>query len=206
MMQLLKFISFIVLVSGLLACSHQLSKPIINANVNSNLVEIPDQAAQDFKNAISLINQQKLDEAIVAFELMIQAYPQLSGPYANLGAIYSQMKNWELAVNYLERAKAKNYRNYKILSQLGLAYRHMGEFKKAEEAYVQAINFEPNADFNYLNLGILYDIYMGDLSRAKIQYEKYQSLQSEPDRNVSGWIVDINRRSESAMQVAGDGQ
>ena len=46
----------------------------------------------------------------------------------------------------------------------------------------------------YLNLGILFDIYLQDLVKALQEYEKYQSLTQQEDSQVAGWIVDIQRR------------
>ena len=203
MMPLLKYISLILLIT---ACSHQGMKKTIDANVDSQLVEIPPQAAIDFKKAIELVNEDKLDAALDAFLLMTKNYPQLAGPYANIGVIHSRNKKFEKAEAFLLIAKDKNKTNHKVMNQLALTYRHQGKFDLAKAEYELAINQSPTTADYYLNLGILYDLYMGDLNNAKVYYEKYQSLQSEDDRNVAGWIVDINRRTPNTVQVAGDGQ
>ena len=46
----------------------------------------------------------------------------------------------------------------------------------------------------YLNLGILYELYLGRLPEALAAYRQYQSLSSEPNRKVVGWVVDLERR------------
>ncbi len=204
MMPLLKFTkisAFLLLLSG---CAGQQVQTTVDANVESKIIEIPAQAASEFKIAISLMNQNKLAEALKAFEAMSQAYPDLSGPFANMGVIHSRQGNWEKARDALTLSVEKNKQNIKALNQLGLAHRHLGEFKEAEKAYLQAIQFAPSSSQSYLNLGILYDIYMGQFVKASNYYEKYQSLQNEPDRQVAGWIVDINRRAGIKSQIAGD--
>jgi Flp pilus assembly protein TadD len=204
MMPLLKFTkisAFLLLLSG---CAGQQVQTTVDANVESKIIEIPAQAASEFKIAISLMNQNKLAEALKAFEAMSQAYPDLSGPFANMGVIHSRQGNWEKARDALTLSVEKNKQNIKALNQLGLAHRHLGEFKEAEKAYLQAIQFAPGSSQSYLNLGILYDIYMGQFVKASNYYEKYQSLQNEPDRQVAGWIVDINRRAGIKSQIAGD--
>lgn len=204
MMPLLKFTkisAFLLLLSG---CAGQQVQTTVDANVESKIIEIPAQAASEFKIAISLMNQNKLAEALKAFEAMSQAYPDLSGPFANMGVIHSRQGNWEKARDALTLSVEKNKQNIKALNQLGLAYRHLGEFKEAEKTYLQAIQFAPGSSQSYLNLGILYDIYMGQFVKASNYYEKYQSLQNEPDRQVAGWIVDINRRAGIKSQIAGD--
>jgi tetratricopeptide (TPR) repeat protein len=204
MMPLLKYTSISALIFLLAACTGQQVKSTVDANVESQIIEIPAQAAKDFKVAIELMNQNKFDEALTAFENMTQDYPELSGPFANIGVIYSRQENWEKARDALKISVSKNTHNIKALNQLGLAHRHLGEFKQAEDAYLQAIKAVPNASQSYLNLGILYDIYMGQFVKASNYYQKYQSLQSEPNRQVAGWIVDINRRAGIKSQIAGD--
>ena len=203
-MRLLKFINCAVLFSLLGACAGQQVKSTVDANVESKIIEIPDQAAVDFKIAIGLMNQNKLSEALTAFEKMTQSYPELAGPYANIGVIYGRNGDWEKARDALLISSQKNDKNTKVLNQLGLAYRHLGEFKQAEASYYKAIELDASMAQSYLNLGILYDIYMGQFVKASDYYQKYQSLQSEPDRQVAGWIVDINRRAGIKSQIAGD--
>lgn len=200
---LLKFINIGVLLL-LAACAGKPVNTGVDANVESKIIEIPTQAARDFKAAIQLMNKNKLEQALTAFEKMTQEYPDLAGPFANIGVIYGRQGKWEKASEALEISVNKNNKNIKIINQLGLAYRHLGEFKKAEAAYLSAIEIAPNIPQSYLNLGILYDIYMGQFVKASNYYQKYQSLQVKPDRKVSGWIVDINRRAGIKSQIAGD--
>lgn len=204
MMQLLKFTSTVALLALLAACAGQQVNSTVDANVESNIIEIPTQAAIDFKIAIGLMNQNKLDDALVVFEKMTQDYPALSGPFANIGVIHSRNGEWEKARDALLISTKKNGKNIKVLNQLGLAHRHLGEFTQAESTYLSAIKAEPNTSQSYLNLGILYDIYMGQFVKASDYYQKYQRLQNEPDRQVAGWIVDINRRAGIKTQIAGD--
>lgn len=201
---LLKFISVVFIAYSLLGCSHNQTTKYIDAQVSSTIVEISPQAATDFTNAIALMNAQKLDQALDAFKLMTQDYPELSGPYANLGVIHSRKKNWNDAEAYLLKAYDKNKQNYKALTQLAYVYRNMGKFNKAKNYYEMAIEASPSSPEIYLNLGILLDIYMGDLSQARLHYEKYQSLQPNKNRTVEGWIVDINRRGSPYPQVVGE--
>lgn len=167
----------------------------VDANVESAIIEIPSQAAHDFKVAIGFMNEQKFDLAEKHFIKMTVDYPLISGSFANLGIIYSQRKEWDKAEAMLKQASDKNSKNIKILNQLGYVYRQQGTFDKAEECYLKAIELDPSDSAAYLNLGVLFDIYMGKLVKASEYYQKYQGLQGTPDRRVAGWIVDINRRA-----------
>ena len=194
----------IALVTLVVGCSSGQVKPKIEANVKSEVIEIPAQAAVDFKKAIDLLNNDKLSNAENAFKKMIELYPQLAGPYANLGVIYSRQGKWAEAKDTLISGNNKNSKNIKILNQLGLVYRKSGDFSGAEKSYLAAISAKPNNAAAYLNLGILYDIYMGKFAKASGYYQKYQAMQTNPDRKVAGWIVDINRRAGIKTQIAGE--
>lgn len=200
---LLKYINISICLF-LAACAGNQVKTSVDANVESQVIEIPKQAAKDFTVAIGLMNQGQLEQALTAFIAMTEAYPMLSGPYANIGVIYSRQEKWEEAVQALNTAVDKNPKNTKALNQLGFALRHQGDFDGAEKAYLKAIKVDSQFAESYLNIGILYDIYMGKFVKASDFYQKYQSLQTEPDRQVAGWIVDINRRAGIKSQIAGD--
>lgn len=209
-MPLLKFISLTVFILSITGCATtNSSNQKVDANVESMIIDIPDQAAVDFKLAIDHMNNKRFDLAELAFIKMNNDYPLLAGPYANLGVIYSQNKQWDKAINMLSKALTKNSKNVKIANQLGYVYRQKGDFENAEKQYLNAIKLDPNDGAGYLNVGILYDIYMGKLVEASGFYQQYQTIQSEPDRRVAGWIVDINRRVGSVnkkSQIASEAQ
>ena len=46
----------------------------------------------------------------------------------------------------------------------------------------------------YLNLGILYELYLGRLDDALQAYQKYQALSESADQRVAGWVSDLERR------------
>ena len=186
-------------------CSSGSVKPQIEANVESAVIEIPVQAAVDFKIAIAHLNKDRLEKAELILKKMISDYPQLAGPYANLGVVYTRQKKWGEAKKVLLEGGLKNPKNIKILNQLGYVYRNKGDFKQAEKTYLSAIKKAPRETAAYLNIGILYDIYMGDFNQASRYYQKYQTMLSKPDRKVAGWIVDINRRAGIKTQIASDG-
>ncbi|EAT11783.1 tetratricopeptide repeat protein [Bermanella marisrubri] len=204
-----KFIKTSLIVSMLFLSGCFASAPTkenVEANVQSKVIEIPDEAAKAYKKAITHMNHQQWSQAKSLLVNMTQDYPQLSGPFANLGVIASQQEQWDEAVAYLQKAIEKKPNNVKALNQLGWVYRQQGQFERAEQQYLKAIDADKDYAASYRNIGILYDIYMGNLAKASEHYQTYQSLQSEPDRQVAGWIVDINRRANVETQIAGDSQ
>lgn len=100
---------------------------------------------------------------------------------------------------------AVNQHNYFAHNRLALVFRELGEFEQAEQHYQYAIASWPAYDNSYLNLGILYDLYMGKKQQALPNYELYQALQDKPVRQVRGWIADLKRQLAKAQRNASTG-
>lgn len=201
------FTSVLVLPSLLVACSGMPEKRVDHVNAQmSQTIEVPEQAAKSFQAAINLVADGKLDEAEKALTELTVTYPQLSGPYANLGIVYAKKGELQKAEDMLKQALAKNEQNADAWNQLGVVYREDGKFKDARQAYERALKINPNMASAYFNLGILLDLYLGDIYNAADNYRKYQALTGNQDTSVAGWLVDIDRRLKSeGRQVASDG-
>ena len=79
-------------------------------------------------------------------------------------------------------------------TELGLLSRFTGVFEAAVRHYLNCLERVPGNDAAHLNLGILYELYLGRLTEALASYRQYQALQSEEDRRVKGWVMDLERR------------
>lgn len=79
-------------------------------------------------------------------------------------------------------------------NNLGIVYRQRGKFTQAERAYKAALTADPNNADAHLNLGILYDIYLQQPAQALAQYERYQALSKDNNKEVGLWIADLKRR------------
>lgn len=150
---------------------------------------------------------------------LTQQAPELSGPWLHLGDIIihdlsldddspSTQQAFHQAMEYYRAAINVNPHNYYAHNRLAMLLRERGEFELAKAHYQQAINSWAGFDKAYLNLGILYDLYLNNKHLALKQYDTYQLLQEEPDRQVKGWIADIARQlkqQHSQTAVSGEG-
>lgn len=80
------------------------------------------------------------------------------------------------------------------LNQQGIIYRKQGKFIAAEQAYQQAIAEQADYADAWLNLGILYDLYLPNTQKALEAYQKFQNLQMQPDKDVALWIKALESR------------
>jgi len=79
------------------------------------------------------------------------------------------------------------------LNELGMLYRRTGKFAAARASYERALSIDPNYHYALRNLGVLCDLYLGDLQCALHTYQSYDELVGN-DAQVKIWIADIQNR------------
>ncbi|HKK05346.1 MAG TPA: tetratricopeptide repeat protein [Gammaproteobacteria bacterium] len=161
---------------------------------------VPPAAKVAYERALATMQAGHADEAIDRFKAIAHRYPALSGPYINLGILYTRQHELDKAQTVLEHAVHCKPTRAVTYNQLGIVYRRQGHFERAKRAYLEALRIDPGLQNAYLNLGILYDIYFNDLKQALFYYKSYQRLQGEADPQVARWIADVRLRR--ATQVA----
>ncbi len=53
----------------------------------------------------------------------------------------------------------------------------------------------------YLNLGVLYDLYLSEPQKALEQFEHYLALAGE-NKQVAGWVIELRKRVGAAAPAA----
>src|SRR3990172_873127 len=81
-----------------------------------------------------------------------------------------------------------------LYNNRGITFRETGEFKKAEEDYKQSIALKPDFSDAFLNLGILYELYMGKYTDALKYYKEYVKLGGDR-KGVLSWIDMLEKRT-----------
>ena len=153
-----------------------------------------------FERAKRFLQEGNESAAQVLFLDLAESQPELAGPWTNLGHIAANSGDDESARGFLERALEANPHNCEALTKLGLMARKDGLFGQAEKYYQTCLEAQPFFGPAYLNLGILYELYMGRLDEALTAYNRYQLMMAEPSRKVAGWVMDLERRVASVAK------
>lgn len=170
-----------------------------------NRPTVPGKAAALFDKANSAMAAGNWLQAEPLLQQLISAYPKFSGPYLNLGIVYLKLERPldEVAQQFAQAIQV-NPNNLQAYNYLASLKRQQGLFQEAEKLYLQALAVWPEHPQSHINLGILYDLYLQDWDSARQHYLRYQALRTEPDPQVAGWLVDIERRMQIA-QTGGTG-
>jgi Flp pilus assembly protein TadD len=157
---------------------------------------------QAFDRAGQALRGGRIEEAERMYRALAQSQPELAGPHAGLGVIHRHAGRLPEAVAEFEQATKLSPRQPVYWNQLGVTYRLQGKFEKARDAYEQALALDPGYASAVLNLGILYDLYLGDAKRALELYDRYLALSPSGDTAVAKWVADLKNRKPAPITVS----
>ena len=145
----------------------------------------------------------EMDVAEEAFDELAIDYPALAEPRINLAILYIDSDRPQEAETLLDRIVTAHPGNAVAWNELAILRRRNGRLAAADEAYVNAIEAEPDYALAHRNRGILLDLYLGQPREALDHYSRYLEL-SGSDKEVEGWVTEMSYRLgvEVAQQVA----
>jgi len=179
---------------------------------------LPEGFEDAFRNGLSLLEDERYDDALTHWQGMTEQYAQFPGVWVNLGLTHHRLDDDENALLAYEKARAVDVDFCPVYALEGVSRRIVGQFAEAEASYLAAIDCEPGNGEHYYNMGILLDLYRNDLTGALAYYRKARRLFAEKAPAADGdgaadadddtdnasdseanpldiWIVDLSRRA-----------
>ena len=187
----------LMLLSGMLLLAGCANAPQPMSDVKP-VVTVEPVFQQRFDQAIEQIKNRHFDRAMQSLTQLAEEHNDFPGIHINLALLYLQTQKYPLSLEHMQKAQALDNNNPVIANHLGIILRHMGRFNEAEQAYLQAITLDNNYAQAHLNIGILYDLYLQDLSKALQHYSQYQQLSKQADEQVAKWIFDLKNRQSAS--------
>lgn len=172
--------------------------------VSLEKAEIPAAVQSQYAQAVQQLEAGELAGAADLLEAFVKTNPDYVSAYINLGIIYAQQERDEEALVMLARCLELDSTNPVALNRVGMIKRRAGDFSGAESAWLGAISANPDYPYAWYNLGVLYDLYLQDLSAALEHYQAYQRLGGgeDGDATVARWIADLETRIGVQPQTA----
>ena len=159
---------------------------------------VPIQASAEFLQAMESLDKDDISLASEQLNKLTISYPSLSGPWLKLGDIALSTGNERQAIAHFSQAISLNPHNYVARGRLASLLREQGDFSGAQAQYQQALKTWPGLVSAHINLGILYDLYLGDKQQALAHYklaQKLNELDNKPlNKQLKIWIVDVDRQ------------
>ena len=112
-----------------------------------------DDPQAQFLRGLILVDQRRLDEALMAFILLSQQYPELAEPYNNIAVLYAARGELARAREALERAVLANPADPTARENLGDVYMRL-----ATQSYEKAIALDPKNRSAGTKLAIIRDM------------------------------------------------
>jgi tetratricopeptide (TPR) repeat protein len=155
----------------------------------------PARANTEFTRALTLMRGGDPTQAILEMQVLTQSYPDLSGPYANLGILHRNANQLAEAEAAFAKATERASWDAQTWTEYGLTLRQAGKFAEARAAYEKAIDANPSYAPAHRNLGVLLDLFLEDPVAAQAELETYKTLTGE-DKPVSGWLAELRSRNK----------
>jgi cellulose synthase operon protein C len=181
------------------------TKPAVNTTNNPvvvtpaapswNIPKPPARANADFSRALGLMRGADATQAILEMQVVTQSYPDLPGPYANLGILYRNANQLAEAEAALAKATERAPWDAQTWTEYGVTLRQAGKFAEARTAYGKALAVNPSYAPAHRNLAVLLDLYLNDPITAQAEFETYKTLTGE-DKPVTGWIAELRARNK----------
>lgn len=142
--------------------------------------------------------------AITDLEEFSAAHPGLAGPLLNLGLARARAGDEAAAQEYFQRATRVCTNCGPAWNELGVLGRWQGRFADAEQAYLRAIELQPDYAPPYYNLAVLYELYIPRPDLALHNYERYLELGDAGGQaqDVEKWAADLRRRAGTTAKAA----
>ena len=111
-----------------------------------------------------------------------------------------EAKNYPQAQAAFEQAQVMNKYNPDAYTQYAVMLREQGKFTEAEAQYLKALAVWPHNLQAHRDLGVLYDLYLIQADKALQHFTLADQLSAEPNKELKGWILELNRRLGKNLQ------
>ena len=116
--------------------------------------------------------------------------------HANIGILKYKANDFKSARDEFNQALTKEGENIQILYYQAQTLLMLGEYENALNVYQKIIAKNPAEFESYKNMGIIYEIYLGDMVKAYENYTAYIENGGEKAKDIELWIDVVKAKSK----------
>jgi tetratricopeptide (TPR) repeat protein len=146
-----------------------------------------------YRQAITSLNNQQLDQAESELKAITKARPEFAGPWINLALVDIKHNDLAGAEKNLATARDRNPKMPQIYNMLGFIETSRGNIGKAVDYYKQALILKDDYAIAHYNFALLNDIFLQDMKVAVQHYKRYLELTDYQDRKTAEWVAELER-------------
>ncbi|NOQ24565.1 MAG: tetratricopeptide repeat protein [Bacteroidales bacterium] len=128
---------------------------IINSSDKGALKQI-DSSYENFKKGNDLIEENKLEEAVVYYKKSASLYPENDNLFYKMGLAFFNLKQYKEAVEALQKAVELSPINEGAYFRLGSAFFNLEQYKETIEAFQKTVELNPKNEVAYFGLGSVF--------------------------------------------------
>jgi tetratricopeptide (TPR) repeat protein len=152
---------------------------------------------------LSILDSRKSEEAIAYSDKAISANKNLDKAFLCKGVIYTQEKNYELALEQFSKGLVLNPLSAEAYSRMAYIFGEVGNLEKELEYYKRAVATEEKNPHYAYNLGQILQKKYGDINQANLYLKKAYEI--DPDNFVYasafGYTLEMLRQFNDALDV-----
>lgn len=160
----------------------------IKSKINKGSVLLFIEAKKAIRSEDYATAKQKLN-------VITQKDTSLSGPWVLLGNIAVEERQYNLAQSHYQKAIKITPDNINAYIALAKVQRVMGEFHVAQNTLSLVLGIWKDCPEAHLNLGILYDLYLNQPTKAQQHIEAYLFLNGYKNKQAIAWYNEIQSRT-----------
>ncbi len=169
------------------------TEPLTETQQTSSQQSPADNLTTLYQKAVTELNDSDYETAEKSFQKITKIDAELAGPWANLALIHIKQNRYQEAENKVKIALDKNPKMAQALNIAGVIEQRKGNINKAKNYYQKAITNKPDYALAHYNLALLYDVYLQEIAKAVIHYQRYLSLSDQQDKKTSIWVKELKR-------------
>jgi tetratricopeptide (TPR) repeat protein len=147
-------------------------------SVEKTLEIDPDKADAFFLKGMALMENDKMDLAILSFQRAVTIDQAHFDALMQLGYIW-ESRDQKMSIEYFKSAVKANPRSTEALYNLGLLYQENDQPEKAIQTYEELIKVNPGNILAYYNIGYVNLVYLSDYAEGVTFFTKAIELDPE---------------------------